>query len=66
MNRTIISIISTIALLCVGSSGLAYEYRNHRGETLQQSFERSRQEQRMKRLEQRQQRLERRQRGGYL
>ena len=65
MIKTIIGFIGCIALFSVGSNGAA-EYRNYRGETLQQSFERSRQEQRMKRLEQRQQRLERRQRGGYL
>ena len=54
MTKTIISIISTVSLLCVGSSGLA-EYRNYRGETVNQQFERMRQEQRIRRIEMQQQ-----------
>ena len=60
MTRTIISIISTVSLLCVGSSGLA-EYRNYMGETMQQQQNRQDQERRFRDIEmqQREDRLQR-------
>jgi len=53
MTKTIFSIFSTIALLCVGSSGLA-EYRNMYGETFQQQQNREELEDRIQYLERRQ------------
>ena len=62
MNKAIISIISTVSLLSVGTSALAYEYRNYRGETMQQQHNRHDQERRLRdvELQQRQDRLQRR------
>ena len=53
MTKTIISIISTVSLLSVGSSALA-EYRNIYGETLQQQQQRQDMEFRIKKMERQQ------------
>ena len=57
MTKTIISIISTVSLLSVGSSALA-EYRNYMGETLDQEVQRLNMERRIRQIEDQQQRIE--------
>ena len=53
MTKTIISIISSVSLLSVGSSAMA-EYRNIYGETYQQEVNRLDMEDRLQKIEQQQ------------